>query len=367
MAFAGINHLAVILAAVSGWLVGAGWYTLLARPWMIALGKTKSELMDPSRASSPVPFLVAFAAQFVMAWVLAGIIGHVGPVSDRTARDLEPARLARFRRYDAADNCLARQRVMLTAIESGQWLFALLAQGIVIGLFGCADKADRDGRQAIPSAWINAKLTQASASSDRTTAPVTRPPARATTRTSTPSPNPAIAITVRMLASHASGATARLRHQADGPQRHQEQEADDEPQHELTEARPFAAGMLAHKGEHEHDRPEHQNSDQLDQRADRTSRPMRGVGVLPEAYAVSPAKTPYCVGDNPRTGASSGSASTTKTPSTAVKAIEAATSSLVAPITGAVAAIADCRRSSCRRRPGRPSGAEARASVRGRS
>ena len=137
MAFAGINFWAVGLAAVVGWLVGLGWYSTLKRPWMIALGKTRTELLPPHGKPSPAPFLVAFAAQVVMAWVLAGIIGHVGHVT--VPNGVISSLLAWFGfvvMTRAADNCLARQRVMLTAIESGQWLFALLAQGIVIGLFG---------------------------------------------------------------------------------------------------------------------------------------------------------------------------------------------------------------------------------------
>jgi hypothetical protein len=137
VAFAGINYWAVGLAAVVGWLVGLGWYSALKRPWMIALGKTRTELLPPHGKPSPAPFLVALAAQLVMAWVLAGIIGHVGHVTVPNAVISSLlAWLGFVVTTRAADNCLARQRVMLTTIESGQWLLALLAQGIVIGLFG---------------------------------------------------------------------------------------------------------------------------------------------------------------------------------------------------------------------------------------
>jgi len=54
-----------------------------------------------------------------------------------------------------------------------------------------------------------------------------------------------------------------------------------------------------------------------------------------------PAKIPYCVSDRCSSGISSGKPSTTRTPSTAVKEIEEMISSLLAPITGATAAIAE--------------------------
>ena len=59
------------------------------------------------------------------------------------------------------------------------------------------------------------------------------------------------------------------------------------------------------------------------------------------AYTVSPAKVPYCVCDSPSTGTSTGNPSTTSTPNTAVNAMDDATSSPSAPITGATAAIAE--------------------------
>src|SRR3954453_15360478 len=56
---------------------------------------------------------------------------------------------------------------------------------------------------------------------------------------------------------------------------------------------------------------------------------------------VRPASTPYCVGESPSSGMSSGNARTTTTPRTAVKAMAEATSRPVAPMMGATAAMAE--------------------------
>ena len=75
MTFAGINYLAVIIAAIVGFAAGAAWYMALGKPWMEAHGFTQ----DSMKANqSPVPFIIALAANLVMAWMLAGIIGHLG-------------------------------------------------------------------------------------------------------------------------------------------------------------------------------------------------------------------------------------------------------------------------------------------------
>src|SRR5438128_12227151 len=80
MAFAGVSYWAILVAAVAAWLLGAIWYKALAKPWMGALGVTKAE-MDAARRrpGAHLPFIYAFAAELLMAWTLAGLIGHLGP------------------------------------------------------------------------------------------------------------------------------------------------------------------------------------------------------------------------------------------------------------------------------------------------
>src|SRR5262245_605758 len=67
MTFAGMNYLAVVIAAVAGWLVGAAWYGLFARHWVSALGTTMEAFKQKQAAmkGSPkawLPFVLAFGA-----------------------------------------------------------------------------------------------------------------------------------------------------------------------------------------------------------------------------------------------------------------------------------------------------------------
>jgi hypothetical protein len=129
--------MAVLLAAMASWLIGAAWYTLLARPWLIALGKTRTELVGPTGKASPVPFVVAFVAQVVMAGVLAGILAQTGRVTVVGGLLLGLfAWLGFVITTLTVNHGFSRQQVMLTVIDGGHWLAALLVQGAIIGLFG---------------------------------------------------------------------------------------------------------------------------------------------------------------------------------------------------------------------------------------
>src|SRR5215813_9129488 len=86
MTFAGINYLAVVAAAVAAWLAGAVWYGVLAKPWVAAQGITMEEFQARraalgGSAMAYAPFIIAFVAELVMAWMLAGILGHLGVVT----------------------------------------------------------------------------------------------------------------------------------------------------------------------------------------------------------------------------------------------------------------------------------------------
>ena len=131
MAFAGINYLAVLVAAVVGYAFGALWYTLLGKQWMAAAGVT------PQGKSNPMPFIVAAVCQLVIAWMLAGVIGHLGDIT--VARSMISGAFIWFgfvittmmvnHRFQSA-------RWSLTLIDGAHWLGVLLIMGLVIGLFG---------------------------------------------------------------------------------------------------------------------------------------------------------------------------------------------------------------------------------------
>ena len=43
MTFTGVNYLAILVAAIVGWVIGAAWYMALAKPWVDAHGRTMED------------------------------------------------------------------------------------------------------------------------------------------------------------------------------------------------------------------------------------------------------------------------------------------------------------------------------------
>jgi hypothetical protein len=138
MAFAGINYLAVLIAAVAGWLAGAAWYMLLARPWMAATGMTKDQMEECRKGPGAfLPFVYAFLANVVIAWVLAGLVGHLGPVTLRSGVISGLFCWAGFVFTTMlVNNRFAMRSPKLLVIDGGYWLVVLVLSGAIIGALG---------------------------------------------------------------------------------------------------------------------------------------------------------------------------------------------------------------------------------------
>lgn len=131
MEFAGISYLAVLAAAVAAFMFGAAWYGGLSKQWMAAVGLTEPPKPDPKI------YVMTFVCQLVIAWVLAGIMGHLSQVS------VSGGMISAFFVWlgFVATTLIVNHRFQdaswsLTIIDGGHWLGVLLIMGIVIGLIG---------------------------------------------------------------------------------------------------------------------------------------------------------------------------------------------------------------------------------------
>jgi hypothetical protein len=144
MTFTGVSYLAVLVAAIAGWIVGALYYTALSAPWMAAQGKTKEDFrreMEGKKGTPAVwlPFVLVFVAELIMAWVLAGLLGHLGPDQVTFWNGVVSGAfvwLGFVVTTIAANNMFGMRKVMLSVIDSAHWLIVLVVIGAVIGLFG---------------------------------------------------------------------------------------------------------------------------------------------------------------------------------------------------------------------------------------
>ena len=135
MSFTGVNYIAVIIAALAGFGLGTVWYMVLARPWMHAVGKTEAD--RPQGGAQVVLFAIAIVALFVMALMLAGLMGHIGDITVRGGV------ISGFFVWlgfvittMGVNHAFGGAKPMLTLIDGGYWLAVLLIQGAVIGAFG---------------------------------------------------------------------------------------------------------------------------------------------------------------------------------------------------------------------------------------
>jgi hypothetical protein len=139
MAFAGINYVAVIVATIAGFAFGSAYYMVLGKAWMAALGKSEAAIKGAGKKMPVVPMLIALVAQFMMAYLLAGILGHLG-LDHLSARNGVITALFVWGGFVvttmAVNYAFQGQRRTLWLIDALHWLGVLAIQGLVLGLIG---------------------------------------------------------------------------------------------------------------------------------------------------------------------------------------------------------------------------------------
>src|SRR5262245_21043469 len=136
-----VNFIAIVVAAVASWVFGAAYYGGLGQKWVVALGTTREALMaqnaGKSGAAKASPFVLSLFAELIMAFVLWGIIFHVGTWSIRAGIISGVVCWLSFVLTTVAtNNAYPGRKVMLTVIDTGHWLGVLAIMGAIIGGFG---------------------------------------------------------------------------------------------------------------------------------------------------------------------------------------------------------------------------------------
>ena len=140
MVFAGINYIAVAIAAVVAWLASAGWYMSLGRIYQAALGKTpeqcKEEMQKPGAF---LPFLYAFIGNLIIAEMLAGVLGHLGAGQVTLWNGIISGAFLWFGfilTTMTVNFCFSGRDKRLLLIDAGNWLVVLVVTGAIIGWVG---------------------------------------------------------------------------------------------------------------------------------------------------------------------------------------------------------------------------------------
>jgi hypothetical protein len=144
MTFTGVNYLAIFVAAIVGWMIGAAYYMSLAKHWVDAHGKTMGDFKrqaDATQGTSAawMPYVLALVAELIMAWVLAGLLGHLGPGQTTVWNGIVSALfvwLGFVATTIAVNNMFSYRKPKLSVIDGGHWLAVLVVMGAIIGAFG---------------------------------------------------------------------------------------------------------------------------------------------------------------------------------------------------------------------------------------
>jgi Protein of unknown function (DUF1761) len=137
--FGSLNYLAVITAAIVSFLFGGVWYNVFSRQWLEAVGRSPDSL--PKGRSEIGLYLLAFAAQLIMAWMLAGVLLHLSLGGMKLG--LRSGIISGVLMWlgfvfttMVVNYSFHGARRALSVIDGGHWLGVLVIQGAILGFWG---------------------------------------------------------------------------------------------------------------------------------------------------------------------------------------------------------------------------------------
>ncbi len=127
---------AVLVAALAGFAVGAAWYIGLSRPWLAAAEIPLDAEGKPAGSGSMMPFVVSGIAMILV----AGFMRHIFVMSGIDAPGkalLSGLGVGVFfiTPWLAMDYAYSARKPMLTVLDGGYAILGCGAIGLVLGLF----------------------------------------------------------------------------------------------------------------------------------------------------------------------------------------------------------------------------------------
>ena len=128
-----INYVAVALAAVAMWVLGAIWYGIFSSQWMIYTGITEEMAKGMSGKDMAVLYGGSVVAYFIMFYIQCHV-HHAFQV-----KDIKGAAQAAFWNWLGfiamsmyVSNSFQGKSIGLTLIDSGYWLLGMIVGGIIL-------------------------------------------------------------------------------------------------------------------------------------------------------------------------------------------------------------------------------------------
>ena len=135
MQFTMINYLAVVVAALATFFIGALWYSplLFAKQWVKAHGYSEEKLKEMQKSAMPA-YLVSLASYFVMAYVLAVFIANMNVTGAKEGMCVGfLAWLGFAATIGLTANMFSEKKIATYYIDAGYQLVYLLVMGAILG------------------------------------------------------------------------------------------------------------------------------------------------------------------------------------------------------------------------------------------
>jgi hypothetical protein len=125
----------VLVAAAASWAFGAGWYMVLAKPWVAAAGIEVDEKGRP-KGSSPTPFILSAICMVLVAGFMRHIFASAGIESPGKGL-LSGLGVGLFfiAPWTMINNAYGMRPFRLTLIDGGYATFGCGLIGLVLTLF----------------------------------------------------------------------------------------------------------------------------------------------------------------------------------------------------------------------------------------
>jgi hypothetical protein len=138
-----INFLVMLGAAACAWLFGAMYYGTVGKQWVEAQGSTVEAFRAKQAAAGTfagkLPFILAFVAQVIMAYVLYGLMKHVAHTAPLSVRTGVISAIFIWFGFIlttiAVNNSFSGRKAMLTVIDAGHWFGVMVILGAMLGAF----------------------------------------------------------------------------------------------------------------------------------------------------------------------------------------------------------------------------------------
>jgi hypothetical protein len=128
-----VNQVAVWVAGIVQFLLGAGWYTLLGPAWMTGIGKTEAQLAA-EHGHSPLPYVIALGAALVVAYAIAWLLPRLAvPSAGSGAKAGGALGLALIGSTLAMNYGFEARPLSLWLINAGYMVVGMTIMGAIIG------------------------------------------------------------------------------------------------------------------------------------------------------------------------------------------------------------------------------------------